>query len=63
MADEYVPRMHEDKDLFRAALIFTERDTGFGARLVAQSNRRHPTFPAALLPPHLATSIRRERSI
>lgn len=34
MAEERTPRLHEDAELFRAALSFTERDTGFSARLV-----------------------------
>ncbi len=34
MTDEQTPRLHEDTELFRAALNFTERDTGFSARLI-----------------------------
>lgn len=34
MADEQVPRLHKDTDLFRAALSFTERNFGFCARLL-----------------------------
>ena len=34
MAETKVPRLHEDTEMFRAALNFTERDTGFSARLI-----------------------------
>ena len=34
MPEEQAPRLHEDTDLFRAALNFTERDTRFSARLI-----------------------------
>ncbi len=34
MSDAQAPRLHEDTELFRAALNFTERETGFSARLV-----------------------------
>jgi hypothetical protein len=34
MSDAQAPRLHEDSELFRAALNFTERDTGFSARLI-----------------------------
>ena len=30
------PTLHEDADLFRAAVAFTEAETGFNARLVEQ---------------------------
>lgn len=34
MAEAQVPLLHEDTDLFRAVLNFTERHTDFSARLI-----------------------------